>query len=732
MIEKICIKNIATYDKIVAVNIENLKEINFFYGANGSGKTTISKVIANVSSFSDCSIQWKDNLLLKPYVYNRDFIHQNFNVSNELKGIFTLGKDSVETTKLIDEKKKEEEKIQNEITGLKNNLASKDEEKNKIETEFEGHCWNSKRKYDEIFLQAFDGGIRGSGYAFANRCKKEEPNTATLQTYQYLEEKANKIFHGEAKKFDKIGTFTYDDLKAFEADKILATKIFGKGDIDIAALYKKLGNTDWVKRGKEMLAISEDTCPFCQQKTIDETFKTKLEEYFDETYLTQISKLNTLKDSYEVYVRTKLGSIDKVIAFDNDFVNKTKLEGLKEIIDAKLKANIIQLESKIKEPTLVISLETLIDKFKEFKDEIDNINNQTDAHNKVIDNIANERKILKQEIWRFVVNELQPAFTNYKNKTTIVDKSITGLNSSILTKQGLLNNVKHDLVELTNKITSVQPTVDKINDLLRSFDFNSFSLAEDSVNKGFYKIIRKSGESAKGSLSEGERTFITFLYFYHSLMGSIDSNTITENRIVVFDDPISSLDSSVLFIVSNLIRGLINSVRNKQGTIKQIFILTHNTYFHKEVSFNKSKNKLKDETFWVVKKQNEISKVILQEKNPIKTTYELLWEEAKEKNDTGSLTLHNTLRRILESYFKLLGNENLDDLEKDFEGEEKIIYGSLISWLHSGSHSVSMTDDLFVDTSADTQQKFFKVFKNIFYKKGHRAHYDMMMQEEHL
>ncbi len=135
MIEKINIKDIATYDKNVGVTIDNLKEVNFFYGTNGSGKTTISKVIANVSSFKNCNIQWKNNLQLKPYVYNRDFIHQNFNV-NDLKGIFTLGEDSVTTTKHIDEKKKEEEKIQNEIIGLNSNLKTKVEEKNKIEFEF--------------------------------------------------------------------------------------------------------------------------------------------------------------------------------------------------------------------------------------------------------------------------------------------------------------------------------------------------------------------------------------------------------------------------------------------------------------------------------------------------------------------------------------------------------------------------------------------------------------------
>jgi wobble nucleotide-excising tRNase len=59
----------------------------------------------------------------------------------------------------------------------------------------------------------------------------------------------------------------------------------------------------------------------------------------------------------------------------------------------------------------------------------------------------------------------------------------------------------------------------------------------------------------------------------------------TTDRIVVFDDPVSSLDSDVLFIVSSLIKSLFDHVRENKGNIKQIFVLTHNVYFHKEVAY---------------------------------------------------------------------------------------------------------------------------------------------------
>jgi len=45
MINKIIINNLASYKN--NVEIDKLEKINFFFGNNGSGKTTISRVIYN-------------------------------------------------------------------------------------------------------------------------------------------------------------------------------------------------------------------------------------------------------------------------------------------------------------------------------------------------------------------------------------------------------------------------------------------------------------------------------------------------------------------------------------------------------------------------------------------------------------------------------------------------------------------------------------------------------------
>lgn len=207
------------------------------------------------------------------------------------------------------------------------------------------------------------------------------------------------------------------------------------------------------------------------------------------------------------------------------------------------------------------------------------------------------------------------------------------------------------------------------------------------------------------------------------MKGNNVESEITEDRVVVFDDPVSSLDSEILFIVSSLIKKLFEEVNSNSGYIKQVFVFTHNIYFHKEVSF--SKNKGSNRTFWIIKKDNNCSKIEHHKINPIRSSYELLWKEVQDSNRSNS-TIRNTLRRILEHYYKILGDIKLDDITDKFYGKDKLICGSLIAWVHDGSH---LTDnDLYISCDEETVNQYLRVFENIFIKSGHKAHYDMMMR----
>ncbi|MGZ7961135.1 AAA family ATPase [Pseudomonas aeruginosa] len=133
-----------------------------------------------------------------------------------------------------------------------------------------------------------------------------------------------------------------------------------------------------------------------------------------------------------------------------------------------------------------------------------------------------------------------------------------------------------------------------------------------------------------------------------------------------------------------------------------------------------------EETFWVVRKSHHSSRVEAHTSNPIVTSYELLWAEVR-RADRSNLSIQNTLRRILENYFKILGGSDTDDICNLFEGREKVICRSLFSWVNDGSHFAH--DDLYVAVDDAMVESYLNIFKAIFVKSGHLAHYKMMMRE---
>ena len=719
MITEIEIKDCASYNS-AGVMLNDLKEINFIYGANGSGKTTISNVVANLQAYPHCRIAWKNNLEIKPFVYNRNFIDENFGRSKYLKGVFSLGKGGKDAKELILAKKTDIDKVNSDIVANVTGIEKHKNEKEANETQFEGDCWVKYQQLKDIFKLAF----KGCSYknTFKDRCKAEANNTSTLLDFEVLKEKAGRIYSGSTETKTDIALIGFGTLEDTENHEIWGKKIFGREDVDIADLIKKLNNSDWVKQGRSFYFLSDGICPFCQQKT-PENFEKQLNEYFDETYVSQLKTLNDIKAEYSTKTTLIVSEIASLLNSKNDMVDNVRLEELKKILEIKIDTNKSKIDAKIKEPSSTITLDNLKTELDLINELITTAKKKIELHNETVKNITRESSRLTNEVWRFIFEQLKSVSQNYNAKNTNFIKSIDGLEKSKKANDDKLKILNAEIAELEQLNTNIEHTKNEINTLLEKFGFTNFKLTEATDEKGSYQIIRPTGERVERTLSEGEKTFITFLYFYHWLKGSIDMDLISVDRVVVFDDPISSLDSDVLFIVSHLIRKTIDEIRSKTSNIKQIIILTHNVYCHKEVTFNIKRleaNRMKDETFWILRKKNDVSKIFLHEKNPVQTSYELLWREVKENPD--SITIENSLRRIIENYFKMFGGISPDDILNRLDDEDKMTAASLLSWSNAGSHGLN--DDLYIATESE---KYLKVFQTIFAKTNHIEHYNMMM-----
>jgi wobble nucleotide-excising tRNase len=597
-----------------------------------------------------------------------------------------------------------------------------------LEPVLQEKCWKQKQLHDEYFQAAYFG-VRSSAEKFKARVLSEKTsNAADLLTLVALQEKAKAVFSGDTARVGTLTNIAAETLIASESHPLLVKPILGNQDVDIAALIDKLGNSDWVKQGRAYHKQSDETCPFCQQPT-NAHFASSLNAFFSDAYDDDIQLLITLLNEYKTAHGQLEITINGNIERNNTFLNTELYNAEALALSERLKRNQQLLEDKLTEPSRKITLDEIATLVTKLQDLVTEANNATNSHNQTVANIASEKQALTAQVWKYVLSELSADLSQYEQTKNKLNRTIREMEKSLRVKQQERRGLEQQVKELERQTTSVQPTIDAINNLLAAFGFNSFSIkVADNVNH--YQICRDNGDDASRSLSEGEKTFITFLYFYSLIKGAQSASGISTDRVVVFDDPISSLDSDILYIVSTLIKGVIEEVRNQSGYIKQVFVLTHNVYFHKEISFHKKRSKssaMSDESFWMVKKKQQSSIVERCDENPIRSAYELLWQDVRSSN-ISSPSLQNTLRRILENYFTMWGGMGKDEICELFEGSEKLICQSLFSWVNDGSHSIH--DDLYINHGEQTNEVYLRVFREIFIKSEQLGHYIMMIGTE--
>jgi wobble nucleotide-excising tRNase len=729
MIELIHIKNVATYDN-QGIQLRELKEINFIYGANGSGKTTLSDFIYDRTAikFKDSLIKWKNDLPITILVYNKGFRERNFG-RGKLNGIFTLGEATTDQIRVIEENTEELKAIKADGIKKRETLNKLKGDKEDLENTFKETTWTKiYKKYEKEFKEAFAGTLQKE--SFKNRLLQESTlNKVGLEPLESLRENAKIIFGQQPQPIQLITPIVYARILEIEANDIWKTIIVGKADVDIAKLIQRLNINDWVNQGRAY--IQNQTCPFCQHQTITEDFQTQLETFFDETYLNNIETLKKLKQEYSLIVQDLINELNAIEEnqkrLSSSKLNIDKFSAYLKTLISQNTANTEYLLNKIKEPSRSIELVSLKEHLEYISDLISSANSEIKKHNDIVVNYTTSRNKLIKSIWKFLVEEFKNEINEFTSKKSGLEKGIENLERLLEEKLTQYKNLDIKLKRLSKEITSIQPTIDEINRILKSYGFLNFEIVP-AKEEGFYQIEREDGTIAETTLSEGEITFITFLYFLQLAKGGLSQDEINNERVLVIDDPISSLDSNVLFVVSTLIKEIIKNIKADIGAIRQLILLTHNVYFHKEVSFIDGRTKFCNKTnFWILRKNIKITGLQSYEmNNPIHSSYGLLWQEYNSKDVKSSLTIQNIMRRIIENYFKLLGKFGDDELIQNFpNGEEQEICRSLISWINDGSHSIN--DDLFIELQDRTVEMYKSVFRNIFIYTKHEGHYNMMM-----
>lgn len=755
MINSISLKNVATYDSTEGVQLNDLKKLNFFFGFNGSGKSTIAKYLYSLSLpqsseslFNSCSQTGFDQATEQILVFDENFTETNFIKNQNLKSIFSLN----ETNETIDKKIKEQEFLIKEYTNLiKNHVEKKEYVSSVAETKKKtliAFCWSQRDQFSSFskIKLANSGNSTNHLKEIEKRLKKSFNSNFTIEILlaDYI-----KLYEDELSKIEySINGSLYKQIriKERELDVLLQDIIVGNEDVDISELINSLSSRSWVETGNEFLKETGEVCPFCQQKTITEDLKKQFNALFDETYKRKIEKLKQLLEQYR---ESTLSFIDNILKIQNSYnpqnITSNIYINIKDIFDS----NISIIQDKIKNPNERKNLISIINLKQDLSDLIQKIQD----NNKTFSKLDENRNLLIDNIWNFMASNCRSKIDRYTNKekqcariNILANRLIESYEKQIFDSQEIIETLRSQTV-------NTKEAVDNINLLLKNSGFESFEICEnDKVNNISQYYLKRPNSSQRkdifNTLSEGEKSFISFLYFYQLCMGTDNiQNNGSKKKIIVIDDPVSSLDSQTLFIISSLVHRLIlrksdedkiNKKSFKNENIAQIFIFTHNIYFYKEISLER-RPMCTDFRHYKVSKHNNKTTIESKDKKVVSDDYSMLWDALKDikkkspQDSSYNIVIANTMRRIIDSYvnFINIGNDSwgaVYNLNQD--SPEYYLKCAFISEINDQSHKVSVFDPVYVHRlSSDAPKILFDVFKEIFSSIG-KEHYERMMEEE--
>lgn len=705
--------------------------INFFYGKNGTGKSTLARAFldgnATLTTKTGEPIE-KDRIL----VYNEDFIKDNIQSYGNIPGVFTISEVNAEKKREADEKTIRREELLNKASAA--NFGA-DEIRNNhtaAENDFLELLWNNTKatrdKYP-IKQEHFK-----SKKKLAEELIKTLPSDATDEECEAL---YNTVYGAEKPIYAE-----YRTVNIIPVSKLMKTPIVSRSNTDFARFIRALGNMDWVTAGHQY--HSDGKCPYCQQ-SLPSDFEAKLSSCYDEEYKKDYKELMDFIDDYDRMLSAVESTIEENL--NNTFPTKLKDEykTQAQLLSSLINRNRDLLNKKKTSPSDVIELEDL--NIQAINAVISSINEEISAYMAIIADIPRQKQKCREMVWGMMARECKDDIEAWNKRTADEREAWKKAHDEANSLKEQALHLDGEITLLNSQTVNTNKAMQDINRLITSAGFVGFQLREKAGANYVYELVRDGREIAR-DLSEGERHFIAFLYFYHTVMGSRSGDGKQRDKIVIIDDPVSSMDSSSLFVVASLTREMIAVCYNnfsldqtpRDKHIKQFFCMTHNPYFFREVSFNHLKN-YECVSFFEIKKneRNETSINICEytensilkrtvNRSPVKNTYDALWDEYLHTENPETLMI--VIRQILEYYFVQIVGYQIEDLRSNLENNNDFSKGDLtiaramVAMIDVGNSGFN--DGLYYDASAVSTEGLRHIFKEIFKALKHEQHFNAM------
>lgn len=643
---------------------ENLHNCNIFFGTNGSGKSSLSNWISenheSVKRFDTDyvlnNISTVDSLSGIQLLVGADRIGIEEAIENIKKANLNLVQNNQDIDKLI-------ENYKNEVFEFMTYSLSEARELFRMTRQI-----NQKRnaKINPIeALKAWANDIIDADFSKINSSDSIELELTNLR------KKKNKITFDTHKKIDDILT----DIQSIFTQKIV------KPDFQIT---KDLSG--WLREGLHLHSDSVDQCKFCGNHFDYEKVYEGIQEKIQSQYSLAVESLERNKTILEDIKNELLNQPKDII--DDSFKNLNS--DLLEIINS--------IEEKIENPSLVLAQTSEIEK----------------NYNNVIVNIQTElnnlnAEILKQETLLSEIENVAKSWVAQK----ILERYPIDVVSERLQQYEKQQRINEEYIEENKQwIRQVEPTgnLKPFAELL-NHEFRVIGVNIKCHIDGNKYLLRHGTDSSiiisTRDLSEGERRLLGLLHFYYDLYLEPEKSLKNNIEHIIFDDPITSLDSDHRYYLTELINTIIKKLTSLKA---QVFIFTHSSIdFH---NFGYGLNQQILLKALIYKNENGNSNIRKVERNEsqnfsdyYRTNFKSLYDFAKLNNSKintieNSVRFANMGRLILESHARSnyrLENATSTSIDKlmklyNIQEEKQIEFKGMLDIINSLSHGLSIYD----------------------------------------
>ena len=511
------------------------------------------------------------------------------------------------------------------------------------------------------------------------------------------------------------------NVEDIEQSELLSKVIVGNKNSSVASLIETLGNSDWVNTGIKYVHIDGEkgVCPFCQQKTITQNFLEQINAYFDESYHRDKSQIEQMISRYDAEIKKATDFFNAIK--DDSFLekNKAEIESLSANLISVLEHNLNTLREKEKTPSIQVSLQPINEIIESINSIIKNANNEITLYNQRIADIKGSKSKIRDSFWCLMRKEYNSVVELYVANEKAYEQSVKNAQKELQTKTSEINTNTALIEENRKKTVNIDEAVENIKNGLIDIGITDFTIEKYSEEEALYRLKREDlDEDVFKTLSEGEKMVISFLYFIELCKGESTAEKASNKKIVVIDDPISSLSHIYVFNIGRLIHN--EFLRTKK--YDQLFILTHSLYFFYELTNTNHKERKETQKLFRICKNTESSYFEDMKYEDIQNDYQAYWHIIKDEKQSPAL-IANCMRNVMEYFFNFVEKQDFAQVFQRPELQENR-YMAFNRYMNRESHSKGQN---IFDIKEFNYDSFREAFKKVFETEGYIDHYNKMI-----